>query len=78
MRPVYGKGILYLKDTDKDGKYEVASSFSDYGGTGITIKYGYLYASSDSEVFRYKLDANQQVIDPNVPEKIITGLKSSQ
>lgn len=78
MRPVNGKGILYLKDVDKDGKYEVASAFADYGGTGITIKNGYLYASSDSEVFRYKLDANDQVIDAENPEKIITGLKAGR
>lgn len=33
-----------------------------------------MYASSDEEVFRYKLDANYKVINPDNPEKIITGL----
>lgn len=78
MRVEGGKGILYLTDKDKDGKYETETAFGDYGGTGITIKNGYLYASSDSEVFRYKLDANEQVMDVDHPEKIITGLKAGR
>ena len=50
------------------------SGFGDYGGTGIGIKNGYLYASSNTEVFRYKLDGNNQVVDTKNPEKIVTGL----
>jgi hypothetical protein len=30
---------------------------ANYNGTGIAIKNGYLYASSDDDVYRYKLDA---------------------
>lgn len=69
-----GKGILVLKDTNGDGKADNITGFGTYGGTGITIKDNYLYASSDSEVFRYQLDARQQVVNPAAPEKIITGL----
>jgi glucose/arabinose dehydrogenase len=69
-----GKGIFVLRDVKKDGKYEVIKSFGNYGGTGITIKNGYLYASSNTEVFRYKLNANNEVADPDKPEKIVTGL----
>jgi glucose/arabinose dehydrogenase len=73
-KPVNGKGILvYQKGAD--GKATLKSSFGNYGGTGIYLKNGYLYASSNQEVFRYKLNANNEVIDPNAPEKIITGLK---
>src|SRR5271169_5021060 len=67
-----GKGIFVLRNV-KD-KYEVVKSFGNYGGTGIAIKNGYLYASSNSEIFRYKLDATNQVADPDHPEKIVTGL----
>ncbi|MES2418841.1 MAG: PQQ-dependent sugar dehydrogenase [Bacteroidota bacterium] len=74
MKLVDGKGILFLQDKDKDGKYEVESSFGNFIGTGIAIKNDYLYVSSDKEVFRYKLDGNEKVIDPSNPEKIITGL----
>src|SRR5438128_2252573 len=68
-----GKGILVLHE-DGNGKATVVHSFGDYGGTGIAIKNGYLYASSNEDVFRYKLDANNKVIDANHPEKIISGL----
>lgn len=67
-----GKGIYVLRDVN--GTYQVVKSFGNYGGTGIAIKNGYLYASSNSEVFRYKLNANHEVADPDHPEKIITGL----
>jgi glucose/arabinose dehydrogenase len=69
-----GKGIYVLRDVKKNGQYEVVKSFGNYGGTGITIKNGYLYASSNTEVFRYKLNANNEVADGDNPEKIVTGL----
>ena len=69
-----GKGILLLHQNGD--KAEIKTSFGNFGGTGIAVKNGYLYASSDEEVFRYKLNANNEVIDPNKPEKIVTGLIS--
>src|SRR4030095_16343224 len=71
---VNGKGILRIKDTDGDGKIDDIKSFGNYIGTGITIKDGFLYTSSNDEIFRYKLDENEEVINPDSPEKIITGL----
>jgi glucose/arabinose dehydrogenase len=68
-----GKGIVLLHQAN--GKAEVKLSFGN-GGTGISVKNGYLYASTDEEVYRYKLNAQNEVIDPNKPEKIITGLLS--
>ncbi len=68
-----GKGILVLRDVHKDGKYEVVKSFGNYTGTGIAIHNGYLYASSDDDVFRYKL-VNNEVANPDAPERIVTGL----
>ena len=71
---VNGKGILYLHDDNKDGRAETITGFGDYGGTGILIKNGYLYASSDNDVYRYKLDANNKVANGALPETIVTGL----
>lgn len=68
-----GKGIYVLRDAKKNGNYEVVKSFGNYGGTGIAIKNGYLYASSNTDVYRYKL-VNNEVADPDHPEKIVTGL----
>lgn len=69
-----GKGIFVLRKTG--GTYKVINSFGNYTGTGIAIKNGYLYASSDAEVFRYKFNANNEIADPSNPEKIVTGLLS--
>jgi len=71
-----GKGISRLRDTNGDGKAEDITSFGDFAGTGIAIKNGYLYASTDEEVFRYKLDANNNIVNPDKPEKIVAGLLS--
>jgi glucose/arabinose dehydrogenase len=72
-RTVNGKGILRLRDTNKDGVAEEITGFGGYGGTGIAVKNGYLYASSDDDVYRYKLGADG-VPDTASGEKIITGL----
>jgi glucose/arabinose dehydrogenase len=69
-----GKGIFYLHDGNGDGKADIRTGFGDFAGTGMGIKDGYLYASSDTEIFRYKLDANGKVINPDKPEIVITGL----
>jgi glucose/arabinose dehydrogenase len=71
-----GKGIYRLQDTNGDGKADKISGFGNFPGTGIAVKNGYLYASSDEEVFRFKLDANDNVVNPDKPERIVTGLLS--
>ena len=69
-----GKGIYYLKDTDGDGTIDVQIGFGDYPGTGIFIRNDYLYASSNDDVYRYKLNDRGEVINPGAPEKIVAGL----
>jgi glucose/arabinose dehydrogenase len=67
-----GKGIIVLRESG--GKAQVVNSFGNFAGSGIAIKNGYLYATTDDEVFRYKFNEKNE-IDPNQePEKIITGL----
>jgi glucose/arabinose dehydrogenase len=68
-----GNGIIVLNDANKDGVAENTSGFGNYRGTGIVIKNGYLYASSNDAVFRYKME-NNQVVDKNNPEQIVKGL----
>ncbi|MEP6684462.1 MAG: PQQ-dependent sugar dehydrogenase [Parafilimonas sp.] len=71
-----GKGIYLLHDANNDGREEQMTGFGNYTGTGMYLKDGYLYASSDEEVFRYKLGADNKPVDETNPEKIITGLIS--
>lgn len=73
---VNGKTIYFLHDNNGDGISDVQTGFGDFTGTGMAVKNGYLYATSDEEVFRYKLDDNGNVINKDAPEKIITGLLS--
>ena len=68
------KGLYYLTDNNKDGYFETKTGFGDYPGTGIKIINGYLYSSSNSAIYRYKLNAKNEVIDAEHPELLITGL----
>jgi glucose/arabinose dehydrogenase/cytochrome c5 len=71
-KPVRGQGTLFLKQIDN--KATVVSGFGNYGGTGVQLYNGYLYTASNSEIFRYKIDKNEQVIDTTARETIVTGL----
>jgi glucose/arabinose dehydrogenase len=72
-----GKAILVLHES-ANGKAELKSSFGNYGGTEVVLKNGYLYASSNTEVFKYKVNDKNEVINPDQPEKIVTGLKAGR
>lgn len=67
-----GKGIFRLADANKDGVAEQQEGFGDYIGTGIAIKNGYLYASSNDHVYRYKMENNQ--VNTNSQELVVKGL----
>ncbi len=67
------KSILLLK-LNKEGKVESKQAFGNLPGTGIEIKNGYLYTSSNTSIFRYKLNAAQEVIDQNNPELLVSGM----
>lgn len=73
-----GKGIFFLSDVNHDGALDKKLAFADYPGTGIKIKDHYLYSSSNSGVFRYKLNANDEVISPDQPEVIVQGMADHQ
>ena len=69
-----GKGIYRLHDSNGDGKADEVTGFGNFIGTGIAIKNGYLYASSNNDVFRYKLDEQTGKVDEASMQKIVTGL----
>jgi glucose/arabinose dehydrogenase len=69
-----GKGIWHIKYNAASGTAEQQDGFGNYPGTGMFIKDGYLYASSNDDVYRYALDEKGEVKNPEQPEKIITGL----
>ncbi|SFW81636.1 PQQ-dependent sugar dehydrogenase [Chitinophaga sancti] len=69
-----GNTIWYLQDTNGDGKIDKKTGFFKYDGTGIEVKGNYLYASSNTDVYRFKLNDKHQVIDTTKAETIVTGL----
>ena len=69
-----GKGIVMLRDTDKNGTLDKKITFGDYPGTGISIRNGYLYSASNTGVYRYQLNAKEEVMQPDKPEEIVKGL----
>ncbi len=69
-----GNGIVQLKDSDQDGVFEDLKAFGNYTGTGIMIDGEYFYASSNKGVFRYALNANGEILDPNKFDTIVDGL----
>lgn len=71
-RPIARKGVLMLRE--KNNVATVQLSFGNYRGSGIYLKNGYLYTSSNEEVYRYKLNEKNEVVDSEHPEKIVTGL----
>lgn len=77
-----GKGILAIRDTTGDGKADQVKGFGSYIGTGIALHNNFLYASSDSVVYRYPiLDdqvqfENEDVIVKDLPNDPHHGSKS--
>lgn len=69
-----GKAIVALKDNNNDGKIDSQENFGELPGTEVLVKNGYLYASSNSGIYRYKMNANHEIIDTNAPEQIVGGL----
>ncbi len=69
-------GIVVLKDLNSDGVAEHQKRFANFWGTGIRFHNGFLYASSNEEVFRYQLtdgevgpDTEKEVIVTALPEQ---------
>jgi len=67
-----GIGILAFRDNDGNGIMDEHKGFMPYGGTGIGIHNGYLYCSSDSNVYRYKLNPGE-LAPTSEMELIATG-----
>ncbi|MCB0853825.1 MAG: PQQ-dependent sugar dehydrogenase [Bacteroidetes bacterium] len=65
-------GIVALRDADGDGKAEQKEVFGDFGGTGIHIHNGYLYATSDTVVYRFKFEGDG-LLPNTTPEVMVTG-----
>jgi glucose/arabinose dehydrogenase/cytochrome c5 len=74
---VYAKtaegGIFALRDTDGDGRADVIKEFGTGGGTGIALRGGWLYSSTNDAIYRYKYTPGE-LVPAGAPELIVSGL----
>jgi len=66
-------GIYALRDTNGDGIADVIKEFGDGGGTGIAVHNGWLYESTDKDVYRYQLTPGE-LVPSGKPEVIVKDL----
>jgi glucose/arabinose dehydrogenase len=66
-------GIVVLRDSDGDGHADSERRFEASGGTGIGVHEDYLYASSATEVFRYRL-GDDRMLPIGERESVVSDL----
>lgn len=66
-------GLLALRDTDGDGRFDEVKEFGSGGGTGIALHDGWLYHSTSTTVYRYPRHQGDFVPEGD-PEVIVEGL----
>ncbi len=52
-------GILALRDTNGDGRADIIERFDKKFGTGLELRNEYLYVSTSTEIYRYRLVPGQ-------------------
>ena len=66
-------GIIALRDTNGDGRADVKETFGEGGGSGIALRDGYLYSSTTSAIYRYKMTPGE-LVPKGAPELVVSGL----
>ncbi|HSK40633.1 MAG TPA: PQQ-dependent sugar dehydrogenase [Arenibaculum sp.] len=76
--PDQGGSIAALRDEDGDGRADTVRYFGGHdGGTGIAVHDGWLYASSNREVMRWRLP-DDGLVPEGEPEVIATGFPEQE
>ena len=65
-----GGGVVALRDTTGDGRADVKEYFTEMAGSGIDIYNDYLYFSTDTSVYRVKID-EEELVPTAQPELVI-------
>jgi glucose/arabinose dehydrogenase len=68
-----GGGIVALRDTTGDGRADVIERFGDNAGTGIRVRAGWLYYSTDTAVYRVRLPEDGGLVPAAAPELLVGG-----
>jgi len=75
--PAEGGGIAALRDRDGDGTADRVDYFGEHAGTGIAIRDGFLYASSDDAIYRYALPEDG-LAPAGPPETVVEGFPTQR
>ena len=67
-----GGGVVALRDADGDGRAEGVARFSDHYGTGLQLRGDYLYLSTTTEVYRYRMTPGE-LVPRGEPELVVSG-----
>ncbi len=68
-----GGGIVALRDTDGDGKFDKRETFGSGSTTGVRLRNGYVYWATTNSIVRQKLPAGE-LKPTGEPEVIAEGL----
>jgi glucose/arabinose dehydrogenase/mono/diheme cytochrome c family protein len=69
--------VLALRDTDGDGRADVVKEFGEGGGSGLLFHDGWLYHSTDKDVYRYKYTPGE-LVPRGEPEHIVADLPNQR
>ena len=75
-RPGSPGGLLALRDTNADGRADVARTVSNSGGSGIALTTSHVYMSTWTSVLRYPLSATGLGVTGRA-DTVLTGLPRS-
>ena len=73
-----GGGIVALRDTTGDGRADVIERFRNDGGTGIEIRNGVLWFSTDTSIYRVALPTDGSLVPTAAPELVVGGFPAQR
>jgi glucose/arabinose dehydrogenase/mono/diheme cytochrome c family protein len=69
--------LLALRDSDGDGRADIVKAFGEGGGSGLLFHDGWLYHSTDKDIFRYKHTPGE-LVPAGPPELIVADLPNQR
>jgi glucose/arabinose dehydrogenase len=76
-QPQVGGGVVGLRDTDGDGKFDVREKIGTGSTTGVRLRNGYLYLAHPTTIERFKMTAGQ-LKPAGAAEIVISDLPSER
>src|SRR5689334_20753053 len=67
-------GVVALRDTNGDGKFDMKESFGEGSITGIALRNDYLYVAKLNSIERFKMMPGQ-LKPAGAPEIVVSGLE---